>query len=90
MWALDTAGSIWVGFCYLLAFLSFCLLPILFIAAGVLVAKHYLKKRRAAQPATYLHPLKAELGVLVAIVALLVYSAIDLSQWLARQWRRNF
>lgn len=90
MWALGTAGSLWVCFCWLLAFLSFCLPPILFIAAGVLVAKHYSKKRRAAQPTTYLRPLKAELGVLVAIVALLIYSVIDLSRWLARQWRSNF
>lgn len=54
------------------------------------VVNTFSKKRCAVRSAHSLPPLKAKLGVLVAVVALLIYCIIDLSRWLARQWRKHF
>jgi NADH:ubiquinone oxidoreductase subunit 5 (subunit L)/multisubunit Na+/H+ antiporter MnhA subunit len=87
---MGAAGGLLLLF-YLLLFLLCWVAPFaLLIYTGVLITRTFSKERRAAQPATPLHPLKAELGVLIAVIALLIYCVIDLSRWLARQWRRCF
>ena len=87
---MGAAGGLLLFFYFLLFILCWVVPPVLLICTGVLIVRTFSKKHRAAQSATSLHPLKAELGVLVAIIALLIYCVIDLSRWLARQWRRRF
>jgi Na+/melibiose symporter-like transporter len=86
---MGAAGGLLLLFYFLLFIICWVVPFVLLIYTGVLITKTFSKERRAAQPATSLHPLKAELGVLVAVITLLIYCVIDLSRWLARQIRRR-
>jgi NADH:ubiquinone oxidoreductase subunit 5 (subunit L)/multisubunit Na+/H+ antiporter MnhA subunit len=87
---MGAAGGLLLLFYIFLIILCWVAPAALAIYTCVLIVRTFSKERRATQPVHSLHPLKAELGILVAVIALLIYSVIDLSQWLAHQWRRRF
>jgi integrase len=86
---------------YILLVIAFwCIIPGFFVW-GVAVAIKSFSPERQAQKATPVHLLKADAKrilavlsiaatILAAVIILLIYSILDLSEWLARQWRKTF
>jgi hypothetical protein len=84
----------------LLIVLTWCIIPGFFIW-GVAMAIKSFSPERQAQKATPVHLLKADgkrilivlsiaATILAAVLLLLLYGVLDLSNWLARQWRKAF
>lgn len=99
--SMSADGGVFLFYLYiLLMFLAGCIVPGFFIF-GITVAIKSFSAERQAQKATPVHLLKADAKriltvlkvaatILVAVIALLVYSVLDLSKWLVRQWRNSF
>jgi len=95
-----SAGDFLLCLYILLMVLAWCILPGFFIW-GVAVALKSFSAERQAQKATPIHLLKADgkriltvlsivVTILAAVLLLLIYGVLDLSNWLTRQWRKAF
>lgn len=86
---------------YILLVIAFwCIIPGFFIW-GVAMAFKSFSPERQAQKATPIHLLKADgkrilavlsiaATILAAVLIVLIYGVLDLSNWLARQWRKGY
>jgi Na+/H+ antiporter NhaC len=97
---MGVAADILLCLYILLMFLTWCIIPGFFIW-GVAMAISSFSPERQAQKATPVHLLKADakriltvlsivVTILAAVLIVLIYGMLDLSNWLVRQWRKAF